>query len=435
MDPRSAAALILAWVSFGCHVAPLEPARVLAQLREMPPPPPAQLPEKLSADEAVALAVARHPSLAEWREAQGIAESEVKMATEIANPSLRITKTDLNLPDRSGWQIGLRWDPPRPWQLMAKRDAALAQVAGAEADLSEEVLKLGIEVRREHATAASLMREVNLAQQLVQERAGALDSIEKKVSLGAATRIQVESSKAGLAQAKNIEADISSQLQLCMQRLRGLFVLSKDVTFEISETEKATGFALAQKELEEAALKNRGLLHSTEAKYAGQVEVVRMAKLDRLPWFRITAGPRLGVMPVAERTWLDLGIEIYFPVWNWNTARIAAEEHRLLRERERFTAQLSSLRSGIENAAMAFESCQQSMKRFDSQLLPALESKVAAAKEAATQGQIDSLVVLSAEDAVFAAKRTQEHNRLECHLAALELQRLIGTSTNTSAGK
>jgi hypothetical protein len=122
---RAALLLLAALALAACRPARLDASAVLKQLRERPR---VALEQPLDSEAAVSLAMANNRSLGPWREATLVARAQVKAATDIANPTVRVVVSDLNLAGREDLQLSARWSPPRPWEVAGEAALARAQV-------------------------------------------------------------------------------------------------------------------------------------------------------------------------------------------------------------------------------------------------------------------------------------------------------------------
>lgn len=88
-------------------------------------PPRFDLSDGVSSDEAVAVAVFLNPALRAFRRERGVAEGDVVAAGALTNPELEVTWLHIeNLTKSlatSGFDVGLRWSPPRPGEIGARR--------------------------------------------------------------------------------------------------------------------------------------------------------------------------------------------------------------------------------------------------------------------------------------------------------------------------
>jgi outer membrane protein TolC len=156
---------------------------------------------------------------------------------------------------------------------------------------------------------------------------------------------------------------------------------------------------------------------------------VSLARLERLPWLRLTALPRVSFQPVIDRTELTVGVELFFPVWNWNLGKIATEEARLLRDGDQYVAEMAQLRKDVAMALEQVASRRALLALYEADLLPALEARVAGVKQAVQGAQADRTALFIAQDALLNAQRTTVRARRDLRLSQIELDRALGGGT------
>lgn len=408
-----------------CQSLPaLEPARVLQALREAKP---VSRPEgALSAEQAVTVALENSPALAPYRRSREVALGELAASTDVANPTVQIAKTAFNSAIRDGWQLSLRWFPPRPFELFARRAGARARVEESEFELAEQELQLAAAVRDEHLDVRSLDRELGLLERGARDRRAVLALIERRTAQGVGTRVDVEAARAAVAEAERDLSNVRRDRAKAHERLRSLLALPTGTELELSGADDEVRELPPAAALEVWALEARPRLKAMQAQYAQRTQDVRLAEQERYPWFRIIAGPRLHLQPVRDRADFDVGVELSFPVWNWNTGKIAAERARLDQQSDRYTAELARVRADIAAQLAELSGQQQALRVYDDQLLPALKQRVEAARAALQLQQLDAVHLLLAQDALLQAERARERAVRSLLHAWIALERAVG---------
>jgi outer membrane protein TolC len=332
----------------------------------------------------------------------------------------------VNDPTRRGWRVELRWSPPRPWDLISKRQEAEALIAQADADLAEQALGLSATVRAEHATLASLEREEGIIREAIDTRQQIVQAVTSRVAQGNGTRLDVLAAQAALSEARGSLTETETARASSEKRLRALLALPATTSITVHEEPARWAEPRDAAELEQASLAARPALKASVAKHAQQAQVAARARYERLPWFRLVAAPRVGVQPGIGRTSVDVNFELMFPLWNWNEGGIASEEAKLKQVSERFGADLAEVRRDIVLSVQELAGQRRVIELHEKELLPALEARVEAARGALKQGQVDILSLLLAEDALVLARRNLERAGRQFRLAWIALERTVG---------
>jgi multidrug efflux system outer membrane protein len=415
-----------------CQPPALVPARMLERLGATPPPEVGSSGATLSEESAVALALERNLSLPPVIDAQAVAKGEMRAATQVENPSVQLERKNFNLPIQQAWQLGLKWSPPKPWVMQGRYDQATDQLHEAEATTDEERLSLSSQVRTEHAQLVALEEELKVATEGIDKRRHLADAITARVERGAGTRLDVLAAQASLAQATAAQQLLAAEKAAALERMRALLDLKPGVPLSVVGTLDDVAGAPAVGELEHRALEKRPQLRALEARYAQRAQAVSLAKLERVPWFRFVAAPRLEWQPVQDRDLLTVGVEVTLPVWNWNLGTIAVEEARLKQQADLYQAQLSQLRREISVAITQLRTRREVVEQYARSVVPTLKARVDAANQALQGGQLDTIVLYTAEDALLEANMALVRARRDVKLARIDIERAVGSRLEAS---
>ena len=415
-----AAALLLS----SCRPARLDAASVLKSLRDERPA--VSLAAPLDRDAAVTLAMANNRSLWPWREATQVARAGLKAATDIANPTIRVVYDDLNIPSRAGWQVSARWAPPKPWELAGESELARREIDKAEEELAEQVLGLASDVKREHAELVAIEAELEVARSASESRKALVAVIEQRVAKGAGTRLDLASAKVSVAEAEAQLSELSASRATTVERLRGLLGLAPGEDYRVVGAPPPRREVPAGAALEDLELQSRPALRVDWARHAAQAEEVALARMENLPWLKIVAGPRVEFTPAINRTAFNVGLELSFPLWDWNTGHIALEEAKLRRDDARYRAEVTNLRRDVAVARSDLQARRASVEQLEKQLLPALEARLDAAKKGLEAAQLDTTVLLEAEEQLWKGRRQLVRANRELSQAWIRLERVLG---------
>jgi outer membrane protein TolC len=407
-----------------CRPPRLDSTAVLKSLREERSTPSLQQP--LDEESAVSLALANNTALEPARREAQVARGSYKAASDIENPTIRVTWDDLNSTTRSNWEVSARWEPPKPWSIASKQEIARQQIAKAEEQLAERALALKGEVKKEHAELVFLEQEIEVAKSAAESRRALLGAIEARVSKGAGTRLDTASARVSVAEAEAAVSELNASRATCIERLRGLLGVAPGEAYTVKGTPPERREVPVVGALEELALKSRPELKIDLARHNAQTEEVARARMANLPWLKITAGPEVEVRQFDRRVGITAGVELSFPLWDWNTGHIAEEEAKLSRDEARYRAEVANLRRDVAVARSDLEARRNQVEQLEKQLIPALEQRLEVAKKGLEAATMDTTVLLDAEERLWRGRRQFVRANRELKQAWIRLERVLG---------
>ena len=390
------------------------------------------LEEGLDADGAVAVALKYNPELQSLRHEVAVAEGELLTASEPPNPKVVLGLRHLESVVDHGPRFALRWEPPQPFEVSAKKSRAVASGEEAKEQIAEHALQLTLAVRTTHATLLSLEEEVTLLARASSERKRLNEAIGQRLSQGAATRFDVDVALIAFLELDRERHALEAERDATRHQLVRLLGVNLGPGVVI----RSQGGALAAPaptapvpelaELEDRALSARPEVRAGAARYEQREQSVELAYLKRVPWFRITAGPAITGNRYSTVSNVTAAIEVSFPLWNWNDGQIQVAEARRAEEADKMAATVASLRRDLADTVTELGRARSAVTDFQERVLPTLtehERLLATAHEA---GQYDLLALILAEEAALRSRRDYLHARLRFQKAWLSLDRLVG---------
>jgi outer membrane protein TolC len=285
---------------------------------------------------------------------------------------------------------------------------------------------LASEVKREHADLVSLEAELEVARASAESRNGLVQLIEARVAKGAGTRLDLASARVSVAEAAATIAELSANRATALERLRGLLGLAPGEDYQVLADAPPRRQVPQVPALEELALAAHPALRVDLARHAAQAEAVALERMENIPWFKIVAGPRAEISPGINRVAFNAGLEFSFPLWDWNTGHIAVEEARLKRDEARYWAEVANLRRDVAVARSDLEARRAAVEQLEQQLLPALEQRREAARMGLEAAQLDTTVLLEAEEQLWRGRRQLVRANRELRHAWTRLERVLG---------
>jgi outer membrane protein TolC len=415
------------------HARPLDARSVMNEVAAEPRPggAPAErgaAPGTVSENEAVAIALKSNPDLRAARKQRGIAEGEVTLAGALNNPTVDVDMIHLeDYGSRNAWAVALGWEPPQPGIYSARRAAARAGAAAVDADVAETEWQVVIQVRAAHATVLALAEKHTLVDQALEGRRKIATLVDKRVSGGASTRIDLSLAQLSVEQLEQERDNLAAQ-EIAAQAQLGLLMGTPAPTGATGRLPSdANAPAPALEPLVEAALASRPALAAAERRFAQREETLRMETAKRWPWFRFTAIPRYRADGSdVHPSDYALGLQLTLPIFNQNAGGIQIAEATRDQERELYRRQIVDLRSTLERARETLELRGQTLRRYETSVLPSLDAQEKLLAVASQGGQLDVVALLAAADVILRSRRDYVDVRLDWYRARLDLESAVG---------
>jgi len=387
----------------------------------------------ISADEAVAIALFLNPGLRAFRKERGVAEGELVAAGLLPNPGLQVTWLHIehftNSLGTSGIEAALDWAPPRPGELGAKKARARARINEVRAQIAGEEWRLAAEVRQSYTALLAAEERLRLVQTSLRLQERIRQFVRDKRQLGDASNLDVNLVDLEFAQVLREELALTNERDRVRLELNNLLGLPPQVELKFqtgADPLAYSPFNLDAAALERAFLEHRPDLLAAREKYEGAEQSLRLAYLQRWPWFRFgPAYSRDELNGQAGNRWgVGLGIEL--PLANLNQGEIAIREAERERLREEFTARLHAVRGEVHEAYRKLEAQARLIRLFEQSIRPALEENVRLTEAGFQAGELNLLQVITTQDKALKSRRDAVEAQFEYWKAVYELERATG---------
>jgi outer membrane protein TolC len=384
-------------------------------------------PGAVSEDQAVAVALKSNPGLRAIRRQRGIAEGEVTLAGALANPTVDLDFIHVeDYGARNAWAVALGWEPPQPGIYSARRAAARAGAAAVDAEIAEAEWQVTVQVRAAHATLLALAEKHALTDQALVGRRKIAALVDKRVQGGASTLIDLSLAQLAVETLERERDELAAQ-KIAVAAQLGLLMGTPAPTGATGQLPSDTGSTLALDPLVEAALASRPALAAAERRYAQREENVRLETAKRWPWFRFTAIPRYRAdASDVHPSDFAMGLQLTLPILNQNSGGVQVAEATRDQERELFRRQLIDLRGTLQRARETLELRGQTLRRYESSVLPSLDAQEKLLASASQGGQLDVVALLAAADVILRSRRDYVDVRLASYRARLDLESAVG---------
>jgi outer membrane protein TolC len=395
-------------------------------------PPRFDLTDGLSSDEAVAVALFANPTLRAFRRERGVAEGEVVAAGVLPNPFLEVTWLHIeNLTKSlatSGFDIGLRWTPPRPGEIDAKRTRAEARLAEVRAQIADEEWKLAAEVRKAHAAALATRERRRFADTALGLQGRVRQFLRDKRDLGDASRLEANLIELEYFETvREREAILTEEARARQElnRVLGLPPLT-DVALQGADL-SYRALRLHPGVLEAVMIDRRPDLRAAREAYEQAQQQLRLAHILRIPW--LSFGPayqRDGSAGEGMINKIGIGVGFEIPLSNLNRGELMRLEAARERLHDAFGATVHAARAEVADALRALRAHERLVRLFEDEIRPVLDENAQLTGAALELGDVNVLQFVLAQTRVLKSRREFIEARLDYWKAVFDLERALG---------
>ncbi len=411
----------------------LEALRPSASEQATTAPPAFDASDGLSADEAVAVALFLNPDLRAFRKERGVAEGELISAGLLPNPELQVAWVQIehftSSLATSGFDVALNWAPPRPGELGAKQARAQARIDEVKAQIALEEWRLAAEAREAYAALLAAEERLRLAESSLRLQERIRQFIRDKRQLGDASSLDVNLVDIEFTAILREELTVRNERDRTRLELNRLLGLPPHLELRLQvagDPLTYSPFSLDLPTLERASIAHRPDLLALKEKYEQAEQSLRLAYIQRWPWFRFgPAYARDEINGAAGNRW-GVGLGIDLPLGNLNQGEIARLEAEREKLRESFAARLHEARGEVHEAYRNLEAQARLIRLFEESIRPALEENVRLTEAGFQAGELNLLQVITTQDKALKSRREGLQTRFEYWKAVCELERATG---------
>ncbi len=367
-----------------------------------------QAPPASQLDLLIQAAIADNPDLAAVRSRIDATEATVTQAGSLPDPQAMIALSNIPVGDTSlertpmtGIQIGLQQMLPYPGRLDLKELAASQDVTITRAiyEESENALVRNVKIAWDELYYLNRAVEVaRLNKQIAQAITQVADAL---YSTG--TRPQQDLVKTNVEVARLVDrlVVLEEKIDRVEARLNGLLdrppnapLPTPQVAFEPLE--------LSAEALAEVARESRPLLQQSAARVDRAETMVKLAKLNMKPDFKVGVDYRIragsAMDPVQGQAFWTLSVGANLPWLNEDrhVAEVDEQQALLKAAQEQDRATLNSVREALDNALEAANKERREASLYAEGLIPQAELSFSAARSAYETGQVDLTSLLDA---------------------------------------
>jgi cobalt-zinc-cadmium efflux system outer membrane protein len=272
----------------------------------------------------------------------------------------------------------------------------------------------------------ALIEQRALVEKAIETRKQIVTMVGKRVSGGASTKLDLSVAELAVTQAErdrdNLEANeiaAAAALGVLMGTAppRGAAGTVPDDASPPAEFDP----------LVEAALASRPALAAQEHRFQQREQTLRAEHARAWPWIRLTAAPRYRLNVSDDRVNdFSAGIRLSVPLLNQNDGPIKVAEATRDQERELFRKQVVAVRQDLESARAVIKLRAETLRRYQTQVLPGLDEQERLLGLSISGGQLDVVALLQASELILRSRREYVDVRLACYRARLDLERAVG---------
>lgn len=388
----------------------------------------------LTLEEALARTLRTSPDLTVATEELRTVEAEALLASRLPNPELSVTLE--NVAGDGAYQgndaAELTIELSQPIELGGKRRLRReAAEIGRQLAANGQTLvntEVAATTRQRFIAVLAAQEKLALAKEQAELAGKSLTAAEERIKAGKSPvidrlRLQGEASLAGLAMTQADRALVTARQALAASW--GAAQPDFDqVAGDLSLLPAAPEISEAEDTLEQApAAANRRL--GTELQ---RIEL-EQAKARRIPDPSLTVGWRQ-FEESNEDAWL-FGISFPLPLFNQGQHEVAAASSRFNATQARELSARNQARATLRTAWQTLADARAEAETLASQVVPAAAEGFAAAEFGYRAGKFGLLELIDAQRVLFEARQRQLDAQTASHLAAIELQRLLGREPAT----
>lgn len=396
-------------------------------------------PVKLSADEAVARAIASHPRVLLMQERVREEEALREGALTLENPKLRLKHhrpgnlvgplwgAPVDEFPFDGARADLRWRPPPLESFGPQQAYGKHRIERGLAELEEARLLLAEEIRLSHARLLNLEQRLALADQIASLSARVSELSERAREARLATALDVSLARLEALDAVADRERVRSQYEDELARLRGFVGLAPDETIELVPPAEPLCRLPSEgaEALVERAVASSPRLRALEQEVLAEEARATGVALGRVPWLDFVQVSAIGGDRNDEPT-LGFATSIVLPVLDWQLSeskRIEAKRARLVAEREAERRVLATL---VGRAHEAVRRKHALVALYEGAEAGVLEEGLSQVSRALEEGAINASEVALVKARTVRARRDALEAALDCAEAAIHLDRLLG---------
>lgn len=392
--------------------------------KEQPTPCPPNLPmvvlpDPLTEETAVLLALYHNAAFQELLAELKITRADLVQAGLLPNPELGYF---FHVPDKP-----FKYVVDFPIEAIWLRPIRIAAAHGENERACQRLVQAGLDlirdVRQAYADLLLAKQRLQVAERAVELRERVAKLAEARLQAGDASEQEVTTARIDALQSKQDAARIGYEVPLAEERLRNLLGVGDDRTPVVPESR----FRELQGDIDADSLTAEAVRSRPDAAAANQAvaaarERVRLAKLG---WFRF-----LGVLDATSgrATGREFGpaFRVTLPIFNQNQGGIARAEGELERAVRQQTTIHNQIVLDVRQAFNRFRQARAELTVLTEKVRPEVEAAIRRAEAAYKEGNASYLIVLETSRQLIDSYAREAQLTADARRAAVDLERSVG---------
>ena len=378
---------------------------------------PAQAPQPLTLEAALAAAEQSNPTLVAARLGRAIDVAGIGVARERPNPEFAF-ETGRDTPHEA-FTVGV------PFELGGKRARRIELANAAVARTAAEILVQALDVRRAVRLAyydlVAAQRRVQTSADLREFAERARNAARDRFQSGAAPRLEALQAELVLAQANNEEEAARGRLTAARIELNAL--IGRPVGASSVPSDSFDG-GTAPSDIATAVLASPDIAALDRA-IDEALASERLARAMQKPDPIVSGGLLLDAQPEFMYGW-KFGLDVTLPLFTRHTAAVQVETARIAQLRARREARIAELTGQAGASAARADAARRQYLRYRDEILPQLATIESMAEDSYRSGQSGLAALIQALQAARELRLRATDAGLDYQAALADLERALG---------
>lgn len=384
-------------------------------------------PEKtLTLQQALDTAITNNPQFKATQAKLGIGQAEIVSAGARLNPALT---SDNGIAEKT-YRLGIE----KTFELGGKRQkrvaVAEAQKEALVAEINIILLDLRTNVRRGYTDLYNAQQHQKAAQEIIQVTEHLLEIARKREEAGDIAAVDVLQTDIANLSAKNELQATIAQVTEARNRLNALLNQPLDTALILAPPSEVPQTPFSQNNLDDllkTAFTNRPELQQLQQAIEVTKRQKELAYANRVPNLSLAVGPDWVVEPGQDALNVFIVGNLEIPLFNRQQGPIQEALARQTQLEQEMMALTNKITLDVTNAFNALTSSRDRVMRYETELLPKLETVVEKSQRSFEEGKASILVPINAQQAYINTRLGYLKALMDYQNAISDLERAVGT--------
>ena len=393
--------------------------------------PRPSLPQRLTLDEAMQLALKQNPTLLREKQNLAIANANLRQARLLPNPDLELNSESYPLFEtRPGSFLNnqeLSFRAGQTIETAGKRGkrtrVARQELSATGSDLDNTVRQLKLELKRRYYTVVLAKAQRNLAQENLKQFDEIIQINEARFKQGELSGLEINRVRAERLRFFTDVLDADLQLKNAKTALLELLgVPSFDATFDVVEALATARPSVQLADLRAQALRTRPDLIAAQQRLDRNRSDVQLQKAEAIP----NLTPSFGYKRDFGINTAVIGVTFPLPVFNRNQGGIARANAQV--EQQRYEVERAILAAGrdVQEAYQALDTQAEKVRAMEQSYVPGARNARDIAQQSYRLGALDLIGLLDSERVYRDTVRSYNQALYDYKAAVFQLEAAVG---------